>query len=156
MKLTLAVLAASIAVGAAAAAGPLFPSVSGTDPVTGRHVALTQFRGRAVVVNFWASWCGGCMNEAKDLLFFAKAHPGLALLGIDEQDSKQGAQGFYRRYGFSHPSIFDPKYRIGSRLGIPGLPVTLFLDRNHNIVANITGAATLAQLEAGLAKARGS
>ncbi len=151
----LAFLAAALVAAPASAAGPPAPALSGVDALTGKRVSLADYRGRAVVVNVWASWCGGCKEEARDLAFFAREHPSVALLGLDTEDSKAGARAFYRRYGFSHPSIFDPKGTLAERLGIAGIPTTLFLDSRHRIVANVTGSATLAQLEAGLRQARG-
>src|SRR5947208_1552866 len=129
IRIALCAAVAAVAASAASAAGPTFPSISGPDVLTGKRVSLSAYRGRAVVVNFWASWCGGCVEEARDLAFFARSHTGVAIIGVDTEDSKAGARKFLRRYGFSHPSIADPKGKIAEQLGIPGIPTTLFLDR---------------------------
>jgi cytochrome c biogenesis protein CcmG, thiol:disulfide interchange protein DsbE len=148
----LAVVAAALVLSAlaSAAAAPPLTSVAGPDVRTGRQISLGDYRGKPVVINFWGSWCGGCLIEAHDLVAFAKAHPAVPLIGVDTEDSKSSAREFYRRYGFTHPSIFDPQGAIGKRLRLKGLPSTLFLDRRHRIVATVAGTGTRAKFEAGL------
>jgi thiol-disulfide isomerase/thioredoxin len=147
LALSVACAAAFVAAGVALAARPVV-RLAGTDPVTGKHMSLAQFRGRPVVINIWASWCDGCNHEARELQRFATAHPGLQLLGIDYQDSKAGARAFSRRYGQEWPSIFDPTGRISRRLPLLGLPTPFFLDRRHRIVRVLAGAGTYAEFRA--------
>jgi cytochrome c biogenesis protein CcmG/thiol:disulfide interchange protein DsbE len=144
--LAAALLLALTGAAAALAARPA-PPLAGRDPVTGKLVSLAQFTGRAVAVNAWASWCEGCKHEAGALRAFAAAHRDVQLLGLDVQDSKAGAQAFYRTYRLSWPSIFDPKGLLGTKLGLVGVPTTFFLDRQHRIVVAIAGAVTRARLE---------
>lgn len=125
-------------------------SLSGTDPVTGRHVSLADYAGTPVVVNIWASWCTGCQAEARDLAAFAAAHPDVQVVGIDTQDTRADAKGFYREFGWKHPSIEDRSGALAAKLGLQGLPTTFFLDRNHRLVTKIVGATDLAGFESGL------
>jgi thiol-disulfide isomerase/thioredoxin len=126
---------------------------SGDDPVTGREVDLAAYQGKAVVVNIWASWCTGCNAEAPDLRRLAQLHPEAQLVGVDYQDTRGEAKSFYRRWGLSHPSVFDPHGEIAAKLGLQGLPTTLFLDRDHRLVSRIVGASNLSGFEDGLRKA---
>jgi thiol-disulfide isomerase/thioredoxin len=142
----LAAVAGLAGAGVALAARPA-PKISGTDPVSGKHVSLAQFKGHPVVINVWASWCSGCNEEADDLSRFADAHHEVRMLGIDVQDSKAGARLFYRVHDQEWPSIFDPSGRIAQRLGSVGLPTTFFLDRRHRIVGELAGAGTFAQFQ---------
>jgi thiol-disulfide isomerase/thioredoxin len=137
---------------AASANSPL--ELSGTDPVTGKRVSLAAYAGKPIVLNMWASWCTGCYAEARALAAFARTHPQAQVVGIDIQDTRQAAKAFYRRYGWRHPSIFDPSGSIAAQLGLQGLPTTLFLDRHHRVVAKIVGETTLAGFDAGYQKAR--
>jgi cytochrome c biogenesis protein CcmG/thiol:disulfide interchange protein DsbE len=105
------------------------------------------------VVNIWASWCPGCNDEAADLRAFAAAHTEAQLLGVDTQDTKDSARAFYRRWRWAHPSVFDPHGELAAKLGLQGLPTTIFLDRRHRIVARVVGATDRAGFEAGLRKA---
>ncbi len=130
------------------------PALSGTDPITGKLVSLDDFAGRPVVINIWASWCPGCIKEARDLRRFAAAHPEAVVLGIDIQDTEAGAKDFYRRFDLSHPSIFDPSGELSQKLGLFGLPTTIFLNRDHRIVTRIVGETNLAGFEQGLEQAK--
>lgn len=133
------------AVGAAPA-----PALSGEDPITGRTVRLTDFSGRPVVINVWASWCPDCNREAADLRDFAAAHPEAVVLGLDFQDTRAGAREFYRRWGWTHPSIWDVSGTKTSALGLVGMPTTYFLDERHRIVAQVVGATDREGFERGL------
>lgn len=128
-------------------------SFSGNDPITGDKVDLSAYRGKPVVINVWASWCSGCSEEAADLQRFAEKHPEAQLIGVDTQDTEGDARSFYARWGWSHPSVFDPHGTIAGGLRLQGLPSTFFLDRQHRVAARIVGATDLAGFEAGLAKA---
>jgi thiol-disulfide isomerase/thioredoxin len=152
--LVLAAVAGLVSAGVALAARPA-PRISGTDPVTGKHVSLAQFRGHPVVINVWASWCVGCNAEAADLKRFAEAHPEARMLGIDVEDSKAGARAFYRRHDQDWPSVFDPRALLASRLGSRGVPTTFFLDRKHRIVEAVAGAGTFAEFQAAYRDANG-
>ena len=127
--------------------------LSGTDPVTGKPVSLSSYPGKPIVLNMWASWCTGCYAEARALGRFARTHPQAQVIGVDIQDSKTAAQAFYRRFGWRHPSIFDPNGLIATRFQLQGLPATLFLNRQHRVVAKILGETDLAGFEAGYRKA---
>lgn len=139
--------------GGVAAAGEPAPSVEGADPITGEAISLSDFAGKPVVINVWASWCPGCNDEAEDLATLAKEHPEAQLLGIDYQDTAAGARAFYRRWSWEHPSIFDPDGSLAARFGLVGLPMTFFLDADHRVVARIVGAGTLSEFESGLRRA---
>jgi thiol-disulfide isomerase/thioredoxin len=126
------------------------PELSGEDPITGEEIELADFRGKPVVINIWASWCPGCIDEAADLREFAADHPEAVLLGVDFQDTFSGAREFYERWGWEHPSIFDSSGSRTAALGLFGLPTTLFLDARHRIAARVVGATDRAGFERGL------
>lgn len=137
---------------AAKSSGSAF-ELRGTDPVTGKQVNLASFAGKPVVINIWASWCPGCAAEARALATFAGMHPDAQVIGIDIQDTKADARDFYRRFGWKHPSIFDPTGELAASLGLRGLPTTIFLDRRHLEAARIVGETDLAGFTAGLRRA---
>jgi len=95
----------------------------------------------------------GCYAEARALATFARTHPQAQVVGVDIQDSKEGARAFYRRFGWRHPSIVDSKGVIAARFGLQGLPATLFLDREHRVVVRILGETDLAGFTAGYRRA---
>jgi thiol-disulfide isomerase/thioredoxin len=144
------VLALGLVAAAPAARSLQAPPLAGIDVITGKHVSLDDYDGRVVVVNVWGSWCGGCIEEARDLAAFIQEHPKLAVLGVDSEDTKAGARAFYRRYGYHHPSIFDPQAVLARRLGLTGYPTTLFLDRQHRIVATVVGSGKVSGFDGAL------
>jgi thiol-disulfide isomerase/thioredoxin len=128
-------------------------SLAGEDPITGEQVDLARYRGTPVVINIWASWCPGCNVEAADLRRFAKAHPEAQVIGVDIQDTRGGARDFYRRWDWDWPSVFDPSGELAARLGLQGLPTTLFLNDEHQVVARIVGEGNFDGFEQGLQQA---
>ena len=96
---------------------------------------LGQLRGTPVVVNFWASWCGPCREEGPDLADAAREFGDrVQFLGVDIADDRANAQLFIRQFNWPYPSVFDPSEAIKSSFGFLGQPVTLFLDRDGEIV----------------------
>jgi thiol-disulfide isomerase/thioredoxin len=128
-------------------------SLSGPDVLTGETVSLADYRGKPIVINIWASWCPGCNAEARALAEFAETHPEAAFVGVDFQDSKEAARGFYEAYGWTFPSVFDPDGRIAFSLGLQGTPTTIFLDRRHREAARIVGETDEQGFADGLAAA---
>ncbi len=148
-RLVLVCASAVLALSASAAAAQK-PPIAGRDVLTGKRLALAQFRAKPVFVNVWGSWCLGCNAEAPTLARFAKAHKRqVALLGIDTEDSKRGARAFYTRFDMDYPSIWDPKGILAGAWS-RGTPTTLVFDRRHVLVQRIEGTASLAELNAAL------
>jgi len=114
------------------------------------EVDLAAFRGRAVVLNFWASWCIPCKEEAPRLQAAARrwATRGVVVLGIDSQDFRGDARRFARRYSLTYPLVHDGPGKTRARYGVTGFPETFFIDRRGNIVGeHIQGPVSDRQLD---------
>ncbi|MDQ6837078.1 MAG: TlpA family protein disulfide reductase [Actinomycetota bacterium] len=113
-------------------------------------------RGRPVVVNLWASWCGPCRTEAP-LLQRAHSRYGsdVAFLGVDSQDSADAARDFLRRYDITYPNVVDADGSIAALLSMRGLPTTYVFDRNGRITAAVLGGISEQTLAARLRDALG-
>jgi cytochrome c biogenesis protein CcmG, thiol:disulfide interchange protein DsbE len=122
-------------------------------------VSLESLRGKAVVLNFWASWCEPCKEEAPRLEAAWRRYrdDGLVVLGIDAQDFRKDARGFVERYGLTYPIVHDgPGATIG-RYGVTGFPETWFVGRNGRLVGErIQGPVSEEQLERGIQRALGA
>ena len=115
------------------------------------ELALRQVRGRPVVLNFWASWCGPCKQEAPRLDAAARAHAGkVVFLGIDVQDLTSDAHTFLRHHDVRYASLHDNSGATYSGYGLTGVPETYWLDAQGRIVAHFAGPVSSAQLEDGI------
>lgn len=93
-----------------------------------RSVSLTDFRGRPVVLNFWASWCVPCRNEMPGFQAVASELAGrVEFLGVNEQDFRPGALDFVAKTGVQYPSVVDSDGILMTAYGLRGLPNTVFI-----------------------------
>jgi cytochrome c biogenesis protein CcmG/thiol:disulfide interchange protein DsbE len=112
-------------------------------------VSLSEYRGRAVVLNFWASWCEPCKREAPMLEDAWRRYRdrGLVVIGVDAQDFKRDARRFVKRYGLTYPIAYDGPGESLSRYGLSGFPETWWIDRRGRLVAYSRGEFTREELE---------
>jgi thiol-disulfide isomerase/thioredoxin len=117
----------------------------------GDEVALADFSGDVVLVNFWASWCGPCAQEAPHLVAIADeyADRGVSVMGVNVKDRPANARTFERDFGKPYPSWYDEAGTIAASFGGIGpaaLPSTLVLDAEHRVAVRLFGAVSAAQL----------
>jgi cytochrome c biogenesis protein CcmG/thiol:disulfide interchange protein DsbE len=121
------------------------------------EVSLDSFRGRAVVVNFWASWCAPCRDEAPLLEAAWQEHRGrgLVVLGVDARDLAADGRGFVREFGLTYPNVYDGPGKIADSFGLTGVPETYFVDREGRVVHLVSGPLTEDAIEEGIERALG-
>jgi cytochrome c biogenesis protein CcmG, thiol:disulfide interchange protein DsbE len=117
-------------------------------------LSLAAFDGKPRVVNFWASWCGPCRDEAPLLQTAANEYRGrLVVVGVDYQDFTGDARKFVHKFGLTYPIGRDGNGRLLAPWGVTGAPESFFVDRAGKVVEHIPGAVTKETLAAGIRKA---
>src|SRR5205823_2916922 len=120
---------------------PASPTALPTYSLDGFRTLLAQLHGRPVVVNYWATWCGPCADEAPALASLARAYAGrVQFVGVDIQDDAAAARAWVRKYGWTYPSVSDPTKAIENGMGLIGQPVTVVYDPNGKPVLRIAGS----------------
>jgi cytochrome c biogenesis protein CcmG/thiol:disulfide interchange protein DsbE len=147
---------------ATAVASPLLgrpaPTFTGTDLNSGAPVSLASLRGRYVVVNFFASWCIPCQQEAPDLSRFhfdqSRAGDGAEMVSVVFHDTTGTAHHFLRANGDLWPALADPGGVIAEHYGVTSPPTTFVIDPAGRVTAVLEGPATEKNLDSFLRAAR--
>lgn len=151
--LVAAALIAAVALSACGSSSDT-PATSGdVEVIAPSAFSVSDYAGEPLVINFFGSWCGPCNAEAPDLATFATDNPDAQIVGIAVDDSEGDAVGFMNEYGLSFTLVVDDQSLAGE-YGITGVPTTIFFDAQGQETDRLIGASTLAQFNAGLAKAQ--
>lgn len=127
---------------------PLAPEFSLVD-LDGKHITLSSLRGKVVIVDFWATWCGPCRDEAPGLVSLQKrwGRRGLQLVGISMDDKDAPVRKFVREYRVNYPIALGDA-ELGRRYGtVLGLPVKIVVDRFGRIASRHNGTVSADTLE---------
>ncbi len=112
---------------------------------SGKDVSFSEFRGKPVVLNFWASWCPPCKSEMPDYekMYQEYSKKGISFVMINMTDGSRetvaGAQKFLKESGYTFPAYFDVKQSAAGAYGISAIPDSVFIDKNGTVVNAFTG-----------------
>jgi len=123
-------------------------------------VRLSDLRGRIVIVNFWATWCGPCRLEMPELQRVHEAHAAagdLVVLAVNytAADSRSAAEAYIEEFGFTFPVAFDTDGAVAERYEVIGLPASFFIDREGVLRARTYGPLDTERLAQGITAAGG-
>jgi thiol-disulfide isomerase/thioredoxin len=129
---------------------PPAPQLSGTT-LEGEPLDVADYRGKVVVLNFWASWCPPCRAEAPNLVEVAQATKasGVEFIGVNVKNARDEALAFERKQGVPYPSLHDQPGILLTRFRtlVPQVPpTTLILDRQGRIAGRFIGGVTTREL----------
>ncbi|MDP6560287.1 MAG: TlpA disulfide reductase family protein [Candidatus Binatia bacterium] len=108
----------------------------------GKKLRLEDLRGKAVLLNFWSSWCIPCREEARDIeaAWQRSKDKNIIFLGIDMQDTEKDARTFLKEFDIHYPNGRDSTGSISIDYGVWGIPETFFIDPNGRITHKHVGA----------------
>ncbi len=114
----------------------------------GERLGPSELVGKAVVLNFWASWCTPCRAEMPyfETTYQTFRERGVVFVGLAVQDDPASAQAFLKELGITYPAGLDEGNEITVRYQVSGLPTTIFIDRDGNVARRWTGAISEKQL----------
>lgn len=98
----------------------------------GKNIKLSEFRGKAVLINFWATWCGPCRQEMPLLNKIHKdfSGKGFSMLGINIDNKPKNAIKMMKKLGVNFPVVFDKDKTVSESMGVEAMPFTLLVDQS--------------------------
>jgi len=152
-------LIAAVVLGAVAVSFVLRPAPSGSSrpegaassleltDFDGTRFALASYRGKPLVVNFWASWCPSCAAEMPAFQRVYQALDGrVEFVGINNNDERTAAEELARSVGVTYRLVEDPRGELFSAFGASGMPTTVFIDAEGRVAETVAGVLTEEQL----------
>ncbi|HUV55809.1 MAG TPA: redoxin domain-containing protein [Dehalococcoidales bacterium] len=149
LRLTLiAILTLGLLITGCGSPGPSEARIGGVAPnftldtPDGQNVSLKDFKGKSVLINFWASWCGPCAIEMPHLqeVYEEWSGKGFVLLAINAGESYSKVGEFVQRYSLSFPVLLDTEKVVTRRYNVIAYPTTFFIDKDGVIQEKIIGA----------------
>lgn len=131
IKLMAAFLLAGAAMNASADAAPDFTLASNT----GDNVRLAEQRGKVVMLNFWASWCGPCRKEMPllDAMYQRYSAAGFVLYGVNVEEDNTDAKKLIKELGVTFPILYDTESKASSLYNVDAMPTTVVIDKKGQI-----------------------
>lgn len=110
--------------------------------LSGTTQKLSEFRGKPLIINVWASWCGPCLQEMGSLERLQQTYGGkqFNIIGISTDDYWTNAKGFLQKTRISFPNFIDNRLFLENMLGADRLPLTLLIDAKGKVLAKVYGA----------------
>ena len=124
--------------------------------IDGKRVKLSDYRGKAVLLNFWATWCGPCKVEIPWFMDLEKQYgpQGLVILGVAmDDDGKDNVTKFAREMKMDYPILLGNDDVADQYGGVEGLPTTFYIDRDGKIVKKVAGLVGHGEIEDGIKSA---
>ena len=109
--------------------------------LTGKEQSLSQYRGKIVLLNFWATWCKPCTTEMPAMqASFDKLHDkGFVVIAVNELEDDARVREHIKQYGHTFPVLMDRDNKVANQFGVFGLPVSVFIDQDGRVQEYLKG-----------------
>jgi thiol-disulfide isomerase/thioredoxin len=123
--------------------------------LSGKPTSLSAWKGKVVLLDFWASWCGPCRIEMPTIAKLDKElrSKGLVVVGVNVGESRAVASGYLKKNGYTFTALLDGDGKLSERYGARGIPTVVVIDREGNVSSHFVGLRDEAVLRDALAKA---
>lgn len=128
--------------------GDIAPNFTLTN-LEGEEVSLSDYQGKGVFLNFWASYCEPCKREmpAMEAEYQAMKTEGIEILAINIAESNVAINSFKNRYGFTYPILLDRDRSVTNRYGVIPIPTSFFINQEGIVVSKFTGEMSREQIK---------
>jgi peroxiredoxin len=116
------------------------------DDISGKKVQLNDFRGKPILLNFWASWCAPCRIEMPEFQEIYDTNQELVIIGVNLQEDRENIVKFTDKFAITFPILLDPDSEVKSMYNIFTQPVTYFIDGNGKIIDKKFGPLTIEEI----------
>ena len=127
------------------ASGKLAPNFT-LKNLKGEEVSLEDYRGKLVLVNFWATWCKYCDMEMPDLQRLDEENEDLVVLAVNVQEDKETVEAYIEKGGYEFEVVLDEEGEIATMYLVYGLPNSYFIDEEGILLGRVPGAMTYDQM----------
>ncbi|HLA62600.1 MAG TPA: TlpA disulfide reductase family protein [Nitrospiraceae bacterium] len=107
----------------------------------GKQQSLSQYRGKIVLVNFWATWCKPCITEMPSMqkIYDKLRDKGFVVLAVNELEDDAKVREYIKRYGYTFPVLMDRDNKVANQFGVFGLPLSVFIDEKGVVQEYVKG-----------------
>jgi thiol-disulfide isomerase/thioredoxin len=112
----------------------------------GKEVSLSDFRGKYVLINFWATWCQYCDLEMPDLDRLYKENEDLVVLAVNVQEEKGVVEDYIKKGGYTFPVVLDEEGYVSLTYLVSGYPTSYFVDKEGILLGGVPGMMTYEQM----------